>query len=162
MGKKERLARSQIRSDFFFIDGGHLGVGQREKDDVAAPDRVGRFENFETISFCTNARFASAIKADDDLHPAIAQVERMCVSLCAKANNGAGFPFQPGKIDIFIAIDAHGHILPAQSRIANDPGSARCSSRNTKITKADRLPHVSPMKDVQQMGSGLAFQLGIV
>src|SRR4029077_9404639 len=64
VSKKKRLARSQIRSDFLLIDGGHLCVRQSEKNDVTAPHRIGRGENFEAISFRTNARFASAIETD--------------------------------------------------------------------------------------------------
>src|SRR5207237_8179663 len=34
VSKEKRLARSQIRSDFFFVDDRHLCIGQRKKDDV--------------------------------------------------------------------------------------------------------------------------------
>src|SRR6266496_3607516 len=74
VSKEKRLPRSQIRSDFLLIDCGHLCVWQREKNDVTPPYRISRLENFETISFRTNARFASTIETDYDLHPAIAQV----------------------------------------------------------------------------------------
>ena len=125
VSKEKRLACSQIRSDVLLIHGRHLGVRQSDKNDVAAPCCIGRLQNSETIPFRTNARFASAIETDHDPHSAIAQIERMGVPLRAKPDNGAGFPLQPRKIDIFIAINAHGHTSSSKLQLPAVPAPSQ-------------------------------------
>src|SRR5207244_5931273 len=117
VSKEKRLAGPQIRGDLLLIDRRHLCVGQREKDNVAASHRLRGLENFEAISFRTNARFAARIKADHNLHSAIAQIKRVRMSLCAKADDGAGFPFQPRKIDIFVTVNAHRHTPRSSTQV---------------------------------------------
>ena len=93
VSEEKRLARSEIRSNLFFVNGRHLCIGQREKNDVPPAHRFSRLENFEAISSRTSARFTSTVKANNDFDPTIAQVERMGASLCAKADHGAGLSF---------------------------------------------------------------------
>src|SRR5947208_781638 len=93
VGKEKGLALSEIRSNLLFVNGRHLCIRQREKNHVPPAHRFSRLENFEAISSRTSARSTSAVKANNDLDPAIAQVECMSASLCAKADHGAGLSF---------------------------------------------------------------------
>src|SRR5438093_12627392 len=87
--------------------------------------RFSGFKHFEASSFRASARFAAAIETDYDLHSAIAQVERVCVPLRAKTDHGAGFSSQPGKIDILIAINAHGHTSSSKLQFPADPAPSQ-------------------------------------
>ena len=58
------------------------------------PAGIGGVHDFEAVFFRDLAGLALGVKADDDLDPAVLQVECVCVALRAEPNHGAGFAFQ--------------------------------------------------------------------
>jgi len=70
----QRLARPQMRCDLFFVNLRHFRIRQREKNDIRATHSLGRIDNFKTGAPRRHARFAFAIKPNDDGESAVAQV----------------------------------------------------------------------------------------
>jgi hypothetical protein len=89
MRKKQRLPRSQPRSDLFCINSWHLRVREREKNNVRAARSFGCVKHFETALSGAPAGFASTIETDDDRNAATLEIERVSAALRAEADHRA-------------------------------------------------------------------------
>src|SRR5205807_10174227 len=114
--------RKQLGRDLIPVDSRQFRIRQRKENDVGTSNRFRCFKNFQSVTARNRTRFASRIKTDYDPNSAVTQVQRVSVALRAKADYGAGFRFQPSKIDIFIGVNAHSYTSPKRAAIANESG----------------------------------------
>ena len=70
----QRLAWPQMRRDLSFVHVRHFRIRQREKNDIRVTHSLGCIDNFKTGAPRSKARFAFAIKPNDDGESAVAQI----------------------------------------------------------------------------------------
>ncbi len=109
VGEKEGFALGQMRGDVRFVNGGDPGIGDGDENDVRPLDGLGGIEDFEALFLGDRAGFAAGVKADDDLDPAVLEVERVGVALGAEADDGGGFAFEGFEGGVFVGIDFGWH-----------------------------------------------------
>jgi hypothetical protein len=97
-----------MRRNLFGENLRHSRIGKREKNDVAAFDGGGGFENAQTLGSRATARSTSTMQANDYIEAAIAQIQCVRVPLHAETNDATDFPAQRVELDLLVAKDSHG------------------------------------------------------
>ena len=105
VGEEERLALCEVRRDVRVIHGGDLRIGHGDENHVRPLDRFGGIDDLEAFFLGYRAGLAAGVKADDDLDPAVLEVERVGVALGAEADNGAGLAFKRVEGRVFVGIN---------------------------------------------------------
>ncbi len=108
MGEGERRTVTDIGLEFGPVDIGLQLVRDQHHDDIRPPRGIGDRHHPEPLA--PSLLRGSPVRAQSDgdfLHPAVAQVERMRVSLAAIADNRDFLALDDVEIGIPIVIDAH-------------------------------------------------------
>ena len=87
MGKDERFPGVQVRRDVRGVHFRLLFVRDQDHDHVPGLRRFGRRQDLQPFLLRRRAAFRTLWKPDDDVHPAVAQVQRMRVSLAPIPDN---------------------------------------------------------------------------
>ncbi len=78
----------EIRQDLLLVERGLRAVGHEERDELGALDRVGGGANGEAGLLGGGPRRATFAQPELDLDARLVQVERVCVTLAAVAQDG--------------------------------------------------------------------------
>ena len=93
VAEEQRLALGQVGADVLLETGGLLGVRQRDEDHVCAAHRFRRGDDFKALFLGHGDGLGAFVEADDHVHAALLEVERVGVALRAEAEDGEGFIF---------------------------------------------------------------------
>lgn len=81
VGEEDGLVFFEIRFDVGFVDVRHGDIGGAEHDDVGLLNGFAGLADLETILFGCLAGFAGGVEANGDVDAAIAEIERVGVTL---------------------------------------------------------------------------------
>ena len=105
-GKDEGLAPSKMWCDLRAVEVRRNFVGKEEHDDVAPLGGVFNRQRCEPVLASALGVGILAV-ADDDVQPAVAQVQGLGAALVAIANHGYLAAFQQGQICVRVAVYSH-------------------------------------------------------
>jgi len=66
-------------------------------------------QNLEAAFAGDRSGFASFIESDDDIKPALFQIQRMCMALRSEAEYGQGLVVQAGQIGVLVVVNSRRH-----------------------------------------------------
>ncbi len=104
MGKEERLAALQGRSDAALVDRARLLVGDEHHDDVGRARRFSHRADVQLLRAGPLPRLSTRAQPHEHARAdtRIPQVERMRVTLAAVSDDGDNAVLQPGRIGVGI------------------------------------------------------------
>ncbi len=106
------LALGEMRRDLGLVNlGAHL-VGHQHHDHVGALGGFGGIEYRQALLGGLLARRRFRAEPDAYVHPAVAQVERMRMSLASEANDRDLFTLERGQVRVAVVINLHLNVLP--------------------------------------------------
>src|SRR5713101_326663 len=124
----EVLARFETHADVGLV---HLAchlIGSEDHDDVSLGCGLGHLFHREASVLGLGPGRTALLETDPDIHPAVAQVERMGVALTAIPDDGGLLVLQQREIRIFVIIDIHAAfslwVFPLSSTVSPLPEEA--------------------------------------
>ena len=105
VGKHQGLARSEVWGDCLLVYLRLNGIRDKYDDHVGTLGGFRRIIDFEACVFCLGARRIAHALGNNHLHSAVAQIQRVRVSLATVADNGHGLPRQILQIAIFLIVN---------------------------------------------------------
>ena len=105
MCRSESRTRFKIRLNFVLIYVGLLLVGDKYHRYISDFNCFGNGQNFQALTFGDGFGFRAFIKSHDHINATIPQVQSMCVSLTAKADNSNSLAIQNIEINVSIIIN---------------------------------------------------------
>jgi hypothetical protein len=118
VGEHQRLAGGERGRDIALIDGAGVLVRYQHHDGVGRGGGGGHGADVEPSRLRSLGGLAAGAQADDHPRPAVAQVERVRVTLAAVAHDREGASAEPARIGVGVVVDPHGlvgHLTPASS-----------------------------------------------
>ena len=113
VSESQRAAFLQVRRDLALVDVGLLLVRNQDHRDVRLLDGLGHRQNLQAVGLRRRLGLRALIEADDDVHAAVLQVQRVGVALAAVADNRHGFLLQKIKIRVLVIISfCHSTLSP--------------------------------------------------
>ena len=103
--KQQRFAGVQVRRHVPLVSRRLFRVRQRHENHIAPTHRCGGADHFKSLFLRDRNGFAAFIKADDDVHPAVFEVQRMGVALRTKAEHGQSLVLQDGQVGFFVRVN---------------------------------------------------------
>ena len=79
--KQKRFACAQVRRNILFVSRRLLRVRQRHENHIATTHRLGGGDHFKSLFLRDRNGFAPFVKANDDVHPAVFEIQGMGVAL---------------------------------------------------------------------------------
>ena len=104
VGKSQRAAFLEVRRDLALVNVGLLLVRNQDHRDVRLLDGLGHRQNLQAVGLRRRLGLRALIKADDDVHAAVLQVQRMGMALTAVADNRYGLALQKIKIRVLVIV----------------------------------------------------------
>ena len=81
VAEQQRLALGQIRADVLFKARWDFRIRHCDKNHVGLLYCLTGFKNLEAALLCNRCGFGAGVEADDDLHAALFEIERVGVAL---------------------------------------------------------------------------------
>lgn len=103
--ERKVLALGKVGSDALAIDICHALVGREHHDDVRTLRGFRNGIDFEARLDRLGVALAALSQADDDVHAAVFQIERVCMTLAAVADDGDGLAAESLKIAVCFVED---------------------------------------------------------
>ena len=133
MCEGESTARLEIGTNFFLVDVRLLLVRNQDHRDVCLLDRLSDRQNLEVMRLGSSLGLRTLVKTDDDIDAAFLEVQCMCMSLAAVADDGNGLALHNLPVHVLIIISfCHSTLSPHnfdKSYALHAPGrSAPCES----------------------------------
>ena len=94
MGKHQHISFFQVWFDGFFVKLCLFFIVDQDHDDICFFSSLCCGIYLKSLCFCFCPGFASFIQTDDNITSGISQVQSMCMSLAAVADDGNGLSFQ--------------------------------------------------------------------
>ena len=147
VGKHQRLAGGQIRSDLLLVQTLLDVIRNQHHDHIGFSHRVGHGGDAQTVRLGLRAALASLVQPDDDVDAGIAKIEGMGMTLAAVTDDGHRLALERVESGVALVIDLRGHatspvIVPAPRAAlvarAHRPGF--CTSPRSKSAVATALP----------------------
>jgi hypothetical protein len=91
VGEEQRLARREVGRDVLRVHRWLPHVRQADHDDIRAAHGLGGGQDFEALFLRDRPRLAAGVQADDDVRPAVLEVQRVGVALRTEADDGESF-----------------------------------------------------------------------
>ena len=106
MCEHQHVALFQIRADAFLVQLSLLLIVDEDHDDVSLLGSLGSGINLEASLFSLSPGTGAFVKADDDIAAGFLQVQCMCMTLGAVADDGNGLAIQQCNITIFLIVNS--------------------------------------------------------
>jgi len=88
VGEGEVFACTQVGLNAFAVDFCLLFIRQQQHDDLGHGASLFNSRDLESCLFCNCPTLGALVQADDYIHPALMQVQCVCVSLAAVSDDG--------------------------------------------------------------------------
>ena len=99
------VPRLEIRGEVLLVEFGLHRVGRQDHDHLRPRGRGRVAEHLEAVGFGLGGAAAAFTQADDDVDAAVAQVQRVGVSLAAVADHRDGAAVEPGEVRVVVVIE---------------------------------------------------------
>ena len=116
VGKSQRAAFLEVRRDLALVNVGLLLVRNQDHRDVRLLDGLGHRQDLQAVGLRRRLGLRALIKADDDVHAAVLQVQRMGMALTAIADNRYGLALQKIKIRVLVIV-SFCHSIPSPHNV---------------------------------------------
>src|SRR5260370_11666596 len=105
MSKREIFAAGEEWANFTMENVGPHFVRDEYHDDVSLFRGLGGFEYLEVLFCRLLPRRAAFAQPHPNVHPAVAKIQRMCMALASKSDDGRLFGLQRAQIGILVIKD---------------------------------------------------------
>ena len=113
MREGESTAWLEVRTNLFLVDVRLLLIRDQNHRDVRLLNRLGDRQNLETMGLGSSLGLRSLVKANDDVDAALLEIQRMCMSLAAVADDGNGLALHDLPVRVLIIISfCHNTLSP--------------------------------------------------
>ena len=114
MREQQRLARRHRRCDVAFVDRLLFGVRREDHDQLRFRGRIGHRPHTEPGRFSGSPALRAFAQSHAHITPALLQIQRVCVTLTAVADDRDGTAVQARGISILV-IENAGHAAASSS-----------------------------------------------
>ncbi len=109
VAEQQRLALGEMRGHVFLVHVGNLEIRHGEEDHVGFLHGLGGVGNRESLLGGHGARRTAGIQADDHVHAAVLEVERVGMSLGTKPDDRASLGGEDFEVGVFVGVNFGGH-----------------------------------------------------
>ena len=105
VSEHEHIAGLKVGLDVLLVHSGLLLIVDQDHDDVRHLSCLSSIVNSESLSLSLSLGLGSLVKAYDDVATGLLEVQRMCMSLAAVADDGNGLALEHGQVAVFLIIN---------------------------------------------------------
>ena len=100
--KCQSLALCQVGSDLLLVNCSLLLIGDKDHDDVASLSSISNAHYLQTCCFCLSCALGTLVKTDNNVYAAVLQVESVCMTLRAVADDSNGLAVQSVQVTVLL------------------------------------------------------------